>query len=390
MKKITSLLMVLFCTALTVQAQSDAVAIQDLLQRHATIGNETGAITDFFTADEIQMLNQHYTQNANQIQSSPRLVGTTAYAVDNVAGNYGNFDIADATTFNVTSTASGTANFEGAGAIDPNDQATAYVLTNANEFYSLDIATGNYTDIGPMGAPNGGETWVGLSFDPISGNLYGLATDSAVTTLYLLDPVALTATPIGPTGMVLGIALAIDGSGTGYSYDLVDDQSYSIDLLTGAATVLGPLGFDANFGQGMTWDDTSDTVYLASFNNGVLDSEWRSLDTTSGATTLVSVINSSAQSQHGWASIPADPVLGVDDNVLSQVAVYPNPASDVLNIKVPAGVEITSAVLYDVLGKNTGLSLSNGAFNTASLARGVYLLTIETTAGTLTEKVVKR
>lgn len=90
-----------------------------------------------------------------------------------------------------------------------------------------------------------------------------------------------------------------------------------------------------------------------------------------------------------WNVTGDDNVAGVNDNLLSQVSVYPNPASDVLNVKVPATVEVTNAVLYDVLGKNTGVQLVNGSMNTADLARGVYILNINTSAGSLTEKVVK-
>ncbi|GHC55742.1 T9SS type A sorting domain-containing protein [Ulvibacter litoralis] len=82
-------------------------------------------------------------------------------------------------------------------------------------------------------------------------------------------------------------------------------------------------------------------------------------------------------------------VAGVNDTLLSQVSVYPNPASDVLNVRVPATVEVKNAVLYDVLGKDTGARLVNGSLDIADLARGVYILNINTTAGSLTEKVVK-
>ncbi|RMA57843.1 T9SS type A sorting domain-containing protein [Ulvibacter antarcticus] len=88
-------------------------------------------------------------------------------------------------------------------------------------------------------------------------------------------------------------------------------------------------------------------------------------------------------------NVTVDAPLGVNDVLLSQVAVYPNPTTDVLNIAVPSTVEVTAAVLYDVLGKNTGVALNNGTMNTAALAKGVYILSVNTTAGTLTQKVVK-
>ncbi|WP_432412957.1 T9SS type A sorting domain-containing protein [Rasiella sp. SM2506] len=83
-------------------------------------------------------------------------------------------------------------------------------------------------------------------------------------------------------------------------------------------------------------------------------------------------------------------ILSVGDNLSNLVSIFPNPASDVLNVKVPTGVSVQSVTMYDVLGKDTGLRLSNGTINTSNLARGVYILNIATDRGTLTEKIVKQ
>ncbi|MFT5078032.1 MAG: hypothetical protein ACI825_001127 [Planctomycetota bacterium] len=81
-------------------------------------------------------------------------------------------------------------------------------------------------------------------------------------------------------------------------------------------------------------------------------------------------------------------VLGTENSELAQVSIFPNPASDLLNINVPSTIEVTSVALYDVLGKATNVSLSNGQINISGLARGIYILNVNTTAGTLTEKVI--
>ena len=85
-----------------------------------------------------------------------------------------------------------------------------------------------------------------------------------------------------------------------------------------------------------------------------------------------------------------DEVAGVNDNDLSGVAIYPNPANDVVNIKAPAGVTIESVSIFDVLGKETRANVVNGQINVSNLSRGVYILNINTNRGTLTQKVVKR
>lgn len=85
-----------------------------------------------------------------------------------------------------------------------------------------------------------------------------------------------------------------------------------------------------------------------------------------------------------------DTTLAVGDNIADLVSVFPNPATDVLNVRIPSDVTVTSSSLFDVLGKDTGLRLSNGTINTSNLAQGVYILNIQTDRGALTEKIIKQ
>jgi hypothetical protein len=85
-----------------------------------------------------------------------------------------------------------------------------------------------------------------------------------------------------------------------------------------------------------------------------------------------------------------DPILGLGDNLAEVSSVYPNPTNDVLNVKLPSNVEVLNSNLYNLLGQDTGLKLVNGTMSTRDLAEGVYILTVKTSAGTLTQKVVKQ
>lgn len=82
--------------------------------------------------------------------------------------------------------------------------------------------------------------------------------------------------------------------------------------------------------------------------------------------------------------------LSVADNLASQIAIYPTPAVDVINIKTPASMEINEVSLFDIQGRNTGAVYTNGTVNVSGLSRGVYMLTVKTSEGTLTQKVVKK
>ena len=92
---------------------------------------------------------------------------------------------------------------------------------------------------------------------------------------------------------------------------------------------------------------------------------------------------------HFYITVTGDVILGVDDILADHSSIYPNPATDILNVKLPSNVEVLSADLFDVLGKNTGVSFNNGEMNISGLANGFYILNVKTSAGTLTEKVVK-
>ncbi|MDC8004966.1 T9SS type A sorting domain-containing protein [Aureisphaera galaxeae] len=224
----------------------------------------------------------------------------TVYARDSGAGNFVSFDRSTPGTFNVIGPDAGADFFEGVGAIDPNDLTTAYVMDLDGDLYSLDITTGTYTTLGVIPV-NGAEVWLGLTWDS-SGTVYGVGSDlTNPSNLYTMDLVGLTATLVGSMGNAGGgmIDIAITNSGDMYGYDIVDDSFYSIDPATGAATLIGPIGFDANFGQGLAYNAADDILYMNAFENGVAG-QWREVDITTGTATYLADFEGG--NQVPWAS----------------------------------------------------------------------------------------
>ncbi len=201
----------------------------------------------------------------------------------------------------------GSTSFENAGALNMAGD-TAWVLGSDGDFWSVDTATGVYTAQGTI-LPSTGGTWAGMEMDLTTGTLYGLSGNFTVDNqVHVIDPVAMTATALpNPVGMPGGgIALAIDGAGDMWGYDLIDDNFYSIDKTTGVGTIVGNIGFDANFGQGMGYDPNTDTIYMTAFNNGAFQPEFRSVDTATGLSTFIAVIgatNPGGLVQLGWVSM---------------------------------------------------------------------------------------
>jgi len=96
--------------------------------------------------------------------------------------------------------------------------------------------------------------------------------------------------------------MAIDGAGHMWAYDLVNDTFHAIDKATGVDTLIGSIGFDANFGQGMGWDPETGNLYMAAFNYGTFAAELRLVDTSTGNTTNLGTLG--ASSPGGTCQLP--------------------------------------------------------------------------------------
>jgi|GEM_PF-1212357 len=133
---------------------------------------------------------------------------------------------------------------------------------------------------------------IGMGNEKPNGIAYNLVNNSfyiaSSTNLYSFDLLNLTATLIGPfnTGGNI-IDLCFNSYGVCFAYDVVTDCAYTINISTGEASLLGPLGYDANFGQGMSYDYETQTIYLSAFNNSTFTGQLRTMNPQTGMTTLV-------------------------------------------------------------------------------------------------------
>ena len=88
-----------------------------------------------------------------------------------------------------------------------------------------------------------------------------------------------------------------------------------------------------------------------------------------------------------------DTLLGVADNVAqtAAISVYPNPASDVVNI---AGADMNKVSFADINGrtvKSLNVNANQATISISDLSTGVYMMTVETADGaTTTKKLLKK
>jgi hypothetical protein len=160
-----------------------------------------------------------------------------------------------------------------------------YYLTDVTPIlFQFNPVSGSVTQLGAITGTSGDQI-NGISFNPVDGNYYLVS----FTNFYSLNISTYAATLIGSMSIAgsLFIDLAFDAAGICYTYDLVTDAAYTINPSTGVATLLGPLGYDANFGQGMSYDMETNTIYLSAFNNGTFTGQLRIMNPSTGSTTLV-------------------------------------------------------------------------------------------------------
>ena len=98
------------------------------------------------------------------------------------------------------------------------------------------------------------------------------------------------------------------------------------------------------------------------------------------------------ESFQGLAATSSFPfmVLSTETNELAGTSIYPNPVSDVLNIK-GLETELTSVSIYTINGQKALTQTSNlGRINTSGLAQGFYFVELRSANATKTLKIVKK
>ena len=79
----------------------------------------------------------------------------------------------------------------------------------------------------------------------------------------------------------------------------------------------------------------------------------------------------------GTITAPATLTGGSTGNETRVLSMYPNPATDVLNLMLTENAPITSVVVTDLRGARiVGTTFSNGALNISGLAKGMYTLSV--------------
>ncbi len=142
-------------------------------------------------------------------------------------------------------------------------------VPNPSALGTVDKSTGAFTLIGPLTGLTSGDSATGLTIDPLNGAAYFSAAGGTPSSsrLYSVDLASGALSLIGPitaptdgTGTIF-IDIAVNCEGQLFGHNINDNALYSIDPGTGTGTFIGTHGFDTNYAQGMDFDNSDGTLY---------------------------------------------------------------------------------------------------------------------------------
>lgn len=240
----------------------------------------------------------------------------------------------------------------------------------------------------------------GITTDNQFFGVFDLAGDFAITGAWQVESVEFGVDEVlnapGDAFNVTVNAYTTDSGDPNGTLTLLGGDQITLSSADALSVVQVPFGTPAVVPAGgvlvielLVLDDTQTGFRLGATDVASNDDSWI-LSDPCGLPTADTYANIGFPDRWHIMNVVGSDVLAVGDNIADLVSVFPNPAQDVLNVNIPSNIEVSSSALYDVLGKNTGVQLVNGQMNTSNLARGVYILNVETSAGTLTQKIVKQ
>ena len=168
------------------------------------------------------------------------------------------------------------------------DFSTLYAV----KFYTRELVKISTTDasITSLGillpTQNGNEVWTGMTAAP-NGDVLGVTTDGSVSRIYNIDIKNCAASIIGTiSSQPLVIDIAINTKGELFGIDIINDVLININPETAAPTVIGNIGFNANYAQGLDFNDENGILYFAAYSTN-FGGQLKTVNTDTGDTTSI-------------------------------------------------------------------------------------------------------
>jgi len=166
-----------------------------------------------------------------------------------------------------------------------------YTMNQSSPFqiWSVDTTTGVCTRVvaSCTGIPEANFT--GMVWDHTTNTMWGLSSSLTTSSVFTINMTTGVCTPVGSPSTVClgGITLMCAPNGSLFVVDIVCNNLCRVNKSTGVFSIVGALGFDANYSQDGAFDLSDGMCYLASAGPGNI---LRVCDTTTGsATTTIGI-----------------------------------------------------------------------------------------------------
>lgn len=109
---------------------------------------------------------------------------------------------------------------------------------------------------------------------------------------------------------------------------------------------------------------------------------------TAGDATIVISFNSNGKLVEKSITTNVTNTLGTDKFDRIEFTIYPNPVSDILNIKTQD--EILNVIIYDISGRQINTRVNNNQVDVSDLTKGFYIINIVTNRASYQQKFIKK
>lgn len=169
-----------------------------------------------------------------------------------------------------------------------------------------------------------------------------------------------------------------------YHIDIKDVLGEGIELQPGHywLSVVFDIDMDPNnFDDRFSWSDSETLVLNAP----------KAISTELGFTTwtTVSEIGFPVQA-FAFTLYGEEEILSTGSTELSNLQVYPNPATDVIYLSGANVKQVNSVRATNMNGQFVNLNYKNGQVDVSQLAAGTYIIQIETSEGSISRKIIKK
>lgn len=242
------------------------------------------------------------------------------------------------------------------------------------------VCNGETSDYTTTGAPNADEyTW---TLDPAEAGVL-TSTDEVCTVVWSSSF----------TGIASLSVTATNDCGTGTPSDGLDITLNAVPepVVSGLTLVCNEdeaeYSTTNNTGSSYTWEVTGGTI-LSGAGTYLINVLWG--NPGAGSVTVTETNAAICEATSETLAVTIDDCTGLDEGGAATIQVYPNPASDQLNITGRANAIIRVYNLLGVEVMNLGRISGNAELNISALKNGIYILKAEDERGISSLRFVKR